>query len=170
MTSLHSRVVVMCLALAAGAGGCATQNSPFGSASEIDRAFASSTATWDLNRDGEVTCEEWRQYASGLFADADANKDGALSRQEFAAMARVDRLFEIANFDYFDADGDGKVTLAEIIDKPNPAFRLLDKNGDCVIGRDERLGERSPGTKGQGKGKRQRGPGGGQGQPGGQDY
>jgi EF hand len=161
MTSLHSRVVVMCLALAAGAGGCATQNSPFGSASEIDRAFASSTATWDLNRDGEVTCEEWRQYASGLFADADANKDGALSRQEFAAMARVDRLFEIANFDYFDADGDGKVTLAEIIDKPNPAFRLLDKNGDCVIGRDERLGERSPGTSGQGKGKRQRGPGGG---------
>jgi hypothetical protein len=164
MPSLHPRTAAMLLALAAGAAGCATQNAPLGSASEIDRAFASAVATWDINRDGEVTCEEWRQYASGLFADA--YKDGALSRQEFAAMARVDRLFEIANFDYFDADGDGKVTLAEIIGKPNPAFRLLDKNGDCVIGRDERLGERSPGTKGQGKGKRQRGSG----QPSGQDY
>jgi hypothetical protein len=161
MPSLHPRTVVMLVALAAGAVGCATQDSPLGSASEVDRAFASAVATWDINRDGEVTCEEWKKYASGLFADADANKDGALSREEFAAMARVDHLFGIANFDYFDANGDGKVTLAEIIDKPNPAFRLLDKNGDCVIGRDEKMGERSPGTTGQGKGKRQRGPGGG---------
>ena len=30
------------------------------------------------------------------------------------------------------------LTLAEMTEKPNPAFALLDKNGDCVIGADER--------------------------------
>jgi hypothetical protein len=160
MPSLHPSVVVMCLALVAGAGGCATQGSAPESASAIDRVFASSATTWDVNRDGEVTCEEWKQYARGLFANADANKDGALSRQEFAAMARVDRLFDVANFDYFDGNGDGKVTLAEVIDKPNPAFRLLDKNNDCVIGRDEKARERSPGPQAEDKDRRQpRGPG-----------
>ena len=160
MPSPCPRVVAMCLALVAGAGGCATQGSQQGAASEIDSVFASAVTTWDINRDGQVTCEEWRKYAGGLFAESDANKDGALSRQEFAAMARGDRLFDIANFNYFDGNSDGKVTLAEIIDKPNPAFRVLDKNGDCVIGRDEKLRERSPETQAQGQDKRQpRGPG-----------
>ncbi|HEU4377208.1 MAG TPA: histidine kinase [Hyphomicrobiaceae bacterium] len=162
MPSLHPSVVVVCLAmgLALAAGGCATQGSAPDAASQIDRVFASAAGTWDVNRDGEVTCEEWKQYARGLFAGADANRDGALSRQEFAAMARVDRLFDLANFEYFDANGDGKVTSAEIIDKPNPAFRLLDKNGDCVIGRDEKARERSPSAQAEGQDKRQpRGPG-----------
>jgi len=159
MPLLQPRVVVMCLALVAGAGGCATQGSPQESASEIDRVFASSATTWDVNRDGEITCEEWRQYARGLFAGADANKDSALSRQEFAAMARVDRLFDVANFDYFDADRDGKVTLAEIVDRPNPAFRLLDKNNDCVIGRDEKARERSPVPQADKDRRQPRGPG-----------
>jgi hypothetical protein len=160
MRSLHPRLVVLCLALVAGAGGCATQGSQQGPASQIERVFASAATTWDLNRDGQVTCEEWKQYARGLFAGADANKDGALSRQEFAAMARVDRLFDVANFDHFDGNGDGKVALAEIVDKPNPAFRLLDKNEDCVIARDEKARERSPDAQAQGGERRQpRGPG-----------
>ena len=75
-------------------------------------------------------------------------------------MARVDRLFDVANFDYFDGNGDGKVTSAEIVDRPNPAFRLLDKNDDCVIGRDEKARERSPGAQAEDKDRRQpRGPG-----------
>jgi hypothetical protein len=161
MPSFDPRMVVMCLALVAGAGGCATQDSSSssqGSASAIDGVFVSAATTWDVNRDGQVTCEEWKQYAGGLFAGADANKDGALSRQEFAAMARVDRLFAIANFEYFDGNGDGKVTSAEVVDKPNPAFRLLDKNSDCVIGQNEKARERS--SVPQAEGKRQpRGPG-----------
>ena len=151
-------MVVMCLALVAGAGGCVTQGSAPESTSAIDGVFASAATTWDVNRDGQVTCEEWKQYAGGLFAGADANKDGALSRQEFAAMARVDRLFAIANFEYFDGNGDGKVTSAEIIDKPNPAFRLLDKNTDCVIGRDEKARERNPSAQAEEK-RQPRGPG-----------
>ena len=76
---------------------------------------------------------------AGLFRDADANRDGFLTRQEFAALARSDRLFEVAGFDYFDANADGHLSLSEMADKPNPAFQLLDKNGDCVISADERV-------------------------------
>ena len=46
----------------------------------------------------------------------------------------------MAGFAYFDADGDGRITLPELIDKPNPALTLLDTNHDCVIAPEERRG------------------------------
>jgi len=57
---------------------------------------------------------------AGLFRDADANHDGLVTHQEFATLARSDRLFEVAGFDYFDANGDGQLSLSEIADKPKP--------------------------------------------------
>jgi hypothetical protein len=124
----------------AGLTACATGNkSPLASATPVEREFALAAVTWDLNKDGDVTCDEWKQYVAGLFRDADANRDGFLTRQEFAALARSDRLFEVAGFDYFDANADGRLSLSEMADKPNPAFQLLDKNGDCVISADERV-------------------------------
>jgi EF-hand domain pair len=120
--------------------GCATNKSPLATASTVDREFAAAAVTWDLNRDGNVTCDEWKQYASDLFRAADANQDGVLTREEFAHLARQDRMFEVAGFGYFDADGDGQITLSEMVDKPNPAFALLDTNQDCIISPEERRG------------------------------
>jgi Ca2+-binding EF-hand superfamily protein len=48
-----------------------------------------------------------------------------------------DRLFEIANLAYYDANGDGRVTLEEMTGKQNLAFKLLDRNNDCQIDRTE---------------------------------
>jgi hypothetical protein len=137
--------------LAASLEACAANTSPLASASPLERQFAAAATTWDLNHDGDVTCEEWRHYASTLFREADADHDGNLTPEEFAAMARRDRLFEIAGFAYFDADGDGRITLAELVDKPNPAFTLLDTNHDCVITPEERRGNDG---KSRDKGKR----------------
>jgi EF hand len=147
--------LALLLAVAALAA-CATGNkSPLASATPLEREFAAAAITWDLNKDGDVTCDEWKQYVAGLFRDADADGDGFLTRQEFAALSRSDRLFEAAGFDYFDADADGRLSLAEIADKPNPAFLLLDKNNDCVIGADERLRLREgPGSGNKGGGRR----------------
>ena len=132
------------LLAAAALTACAAGNkSLLASATPVEREFALAVVTWDLNKDGDVTCEEWKQYVAGLFREADANHDGALTRQEFATLARSDRLFEVAGFDYFDANADGRLTLAEMADKPNPAFQLLDKNGDCVISAEERVNQRS---------------------------
>jgi hypothetical protein len=123
---------------------CATgDTSLLASATPVEREFALATVTWDLNKDGDVTCDEWKQYVAGLFREVDANRDGFLTRQEFAALARSDRLFEVAGFDYFDANSDGRLSLSEMADKPNPAFQLLDKNGDCVISAEERVHQRS---------------------------
>jgi hypothetical protein len=132
--------------------GCATNKSPLATASSVDRKFVAAAVTWDLNRDGDVTCDEWKQYASDLFRAADVNHDGVLTREEFAGLGRQDRLFEVAGFAYFDADGDGQITLSEVIDKPNPAFALLDTNHDCIIGPDERRGTdpKSPGRRRRG--------------------
>jgi hypothetical protein len=136
------------LAVILGAqGACSTGGDvPFASASETQKQFLRAAITWDMNRNGDVTCEEWRAYVGGLFRDADANHDGSLTRDEFGDMARRDRLFEIARFTYFDG-GDGRLTLAELANKPNPAFRLLDSNGDCRLTPEERSGRtaRSPG-------------------------
>jgi len=41
--------------------GCATNKSPLAPASTVDREFAAAAVTWDLNRDGNVTCDEWKQ-------------------------------------------------------------------------------------------------------------
>ena len=108
-----------------------------GSLSQTDRAFLQASATWDIDKDGVVTCEEWRSYAAALFKEADANADGMLTRAEYADMARIDRLFELVGFGHFDQNGDGRVSTAELVDKPNPAFAILDKNGDCRLTADE---------------------------------
>jgi EF hand len=119
--------------------GCGGNAGPLASASPTDLKFVAAVGTWDMNRDGNVTCSEWKQYAASLLKDADRDRDGILGRQEFEAMSRQDRLFATIGFAYFDADGDGRITLPELADKPNPAFALLDRSGDCTISPNERI-------------------------------
>lgn len=129
------------LVLAMLQGGCSSMpslSSPFASkTSDFDRTFIGAAQTWDIDKDGLVTCEEWKKYAGTLLSESDANADDALAAEEFAKMAKTDRLFELADFKYYDQNGDGKVTRDELTGKPNQAFKLLDKNGDCQIARDE---------------------------------
>jgi hypothetical protein len=131
--------------IAAIASGCASgPKGPLDSASNIERDFAVAAVTWDLNKDGNVTCDEWKQYVTGLFREADANRDGILTKEEYAAMGRRDRLFDSVGLAYFDANADGRLSLSEMTEKPNPAFTLLDKNHDCVLTRDERVQMSAP--------------------------
>ena len=70
-----------------------------------------------------MTCDEWKQYVTSLFREADANHDGVLTREEYAALSRRDRLFETVGFDYWDANHDGRISLSETVDKlirPSP--------------------------------------------------
>lgn len=137
---LQRRVLrtVTCLALGAGliAGGCAS-SSPFSKTSDFDRTFISAAQTWDLDKNGSVSCDEWVQYVTQSFREADVNGDGALDAEEWKKLVANDRLFEVANISYYDANGDGRVTLEEMTGKQNIAFKLLDRNGDCQIDRTE---------------------------------
>jgi Ca2+-binding EF-hand superfamily protein len=131
------------VALAAVLGGCSSMpsltggGSPFGSSSSVDRTFIGAAQTWDFDKDGSVTCDEWKNYLATLHRESDADGDGVLVDAEFQKMAKTDQLFSVADRAYFDANGDGKVTIEEMTSKPNPAFKQLDKNGDCRIDRNE---------------------------------
>jgi Ca2+-binding EF-hand superfamily protein len=99
-------------------------------------------ADLDLNGDGSVTLEEITAHRDGRFGTADADANGALSRDELLAqgadrMARgVDRMLERA-----DANGDGELTQDEFAavrsDRrgPNPErmFDRFDADGDGQV-------------------------------------
>jgi EF hand len=118
------------------AAGC-TASSPFSNSNDFDRTFIGAAQTWDLDKNSVVSCDEWKQYASTSFRESDGNGDGALTPDEFAVMAKSDRLFSIADAKYYDANSDGRVSIDELTGKQNRAFNLLDKNGDCQIDRNE---------------------------------
>lgn len=130
--------IALVAGLAAGVTGCSSVKLPFSSASDTDVTFVNASQTWDLDRNGVVTCDEWKQYAAGALRQADGNGDGALDATEWAVMASSDRLFDTAGLSYHDSNGDGKVTVDELTGKQNPAFRMLDKNNDCQIAHDEK--------------------------------
>ncbi|MCU0954929.1 MAG: EF-hand domain-containing protein [Hyphomicrobium sp.] len=122
----------------AALAGCSSMPSLTGSsASSMDRTFISAAQTWDFDKDGSVTCDEWKNYVATLVRESDGNGDGALDAEEFKKLAKTDQLFSVADLSYYDANGDGRVTIEEMAAKPNAAFRLLDKNGDCRIDRNE---------------------------------
>lgn len=124
-------------------GGCSTASlpsvgsiNPFGSGntiSEVDRAYLQAAGSWDQNHDSVVTCDEWKSYAEDLFNGADANHDDFIDATEWQNLTNVDKMFVTADLKYFDANGDGKVSRQEFVDKPNPAFVLMDKAGTCKL-------------------------------------
>jgi len=118
--------------------GCSGSSLP-----DVDRVFLSAAGGWDRNRDGVVTCDEWKAYAGELFDSADANRDGILDRAEFQKIIGTDRMFETADFSYYDGNSDGKVERTEFVDKPNRAFALLDKSNECKLSANQTAGARA---------------------------
>ncbi len=145
--SKHHLMLVATLAVAGCAGaklpsiGSITGSSK--SISETDRVFLMAAGSWDRNRDNQVTCDEWKAYATELFNGADVNRDDALDATEWPRVVKVDRMFDTANLDYFDASNDGKVTRAEFVDRPNPAFTLMDTGKTCALNGEQIAGARS---------------------------
>lgn len=173
MTFARPTARVRALLIAAGtlsiaAAGCSSMpsltggGSPFGSKNVVDRTFIGAAQTWDFDKNGSVTCDEWKNYAMSLMKESDGDGNGSLDAAEFQTMAKTDRLFEVADTGYFDGNGDGRVTAEELTGKQNTAFKLLDKNGDCQIDRNESvqvLQVDAPKSSGQAPNTDQQGPG-----------
>lgn len=166
MTDRRTLRLAACLALLPGVlSGCASSSNPFAKTSDFDRTFIGAAQTWDLDKNGSVSCDEWAQYVNTSFREVDANGDGALDAEEWKVLVKNDRLFEVANISYYDANGDGRVTVEEMTGKQNIAFKLLDRNNDCQIDRTETvqvhgIDKVKPKDDGSSAG---RGPGGGSG-------
>jgi Ca2+-binding EF-hand superfamily protein len=93
--------------------------------------------SWDSNRDGVYTCDEWKSFVDRLFTLADRNRDGNLSPSEFTTVQKADATLADADFGYFDENQDGKITRKEFVEKPSAFILRFDKNGDCRVTPDE---------------------------------
>ncbi len=94
---------------------------------------------YDANKDGKLTQEEIDQNRSQWHGEFDADKSGALSLAEFEALwlkARRDQL--VREYQEFDRDGDGKVTLEEYQMPMAMLVRDRDVNGDGMLSREDR--------------------------------
>jgi Ca2+-binding EF-hand superfamily protein len=93
--------------------------------------------TWDANRDGIFTCDEWKGFVDRIFTLADRNRDGKLDKAEFATVQKADAALADADFGYFDENQDGKIARKEFVDKPSAFIMRFDRNGDCRVTGDE---------------------------------
>jgi hypothetical protein len=115
----------------------------------------------DANADQQVTLAEGRAWLAARFAEVDANADGSITFEEMRAYAerqmsgrgrgpnagqgadsdRAARMEERGRsmFRALDADGDGRLTLAEITPFAEAMFRARDANADGVLTRGEAM-------------------------------
>ncbi len=89
---------------------------------------------WDKDDDEKVRQNEWMGPLS-LFAQLDADRDAAVSRDEVLRYRK--RVLGNDFVERFDLDGDGKVTLDEFAG-PTGAFRRADRSGDGTVTRQDR--------------------------------
>ncbi|WP_426609660.1 EF-hand domain-containing protein [Bradyrhizobium sp. McL0616] len=102
-----------------------------------DGLLKSGPPTWDANRDGIFTCDEWKGFADRIFTLADRNRDGKLDKTEFATVQKADAALADADFGYFDENQDGKIARKEFVDKPSAFIVRFDRDGDCRVTGDE---------------------------------
>lgn len=89
----------------------------------------------DANRDGRVTRAEFLAARTAQFARFDRNNDAVLTLADspppfIAARLGVDFT---ALLKMFDANKDGKVTRDEFVDGPTPAFDAADTDKNSVL-------------------------------------
>ena len=113
---------------------------------------------YDTDKDGKITQAEIDQNRTAWHGEFDADKNASLSLEEFRALwlkARGEMI--VREFQYFDADGSGQVTLEEYQKPLSGLVASRDRNGDGVLSRDDRgrrgMGHRWHDGDGEGRGR-----------------
>ena len=95
---------------------------------------------YDANRDGALSQDEIDTNRTQWHAEFDKDKSGDLSLAEFQDLwlkARHEMM--VREFQEFDRDGDGKLTLDEYKSPLNAMITRLDRNGDGLVNKDDRF-------------------------------
>lgn len=104
------------------------------SAQSMDRL-----AEADANGDGNIEWQEMLDMRAGIFERLDRNGDGFVDSQDAPRFGPGRSRFAeaLANLEGADADGDGRVTEAELLESPAPLFEEGDTDGDGVLSAEE---------------------------------
>lgn len=95
----------------------------------------------DANKDGIITREEATAVADREHARFDRNKDGTVDQADFDAMRREMVDYRVKRFAHgFGAGPDGRVTREQFQAKAGERFARMDYNNDGSVSRDERPG------------------------------
>lgn len=87
-------------------------------------------ATLDADKDGKVTAQEFAAARNARIAGLDADKDGKISLDELVAMQMRGaeaqaRARAEQMIAMMDADGDGALAAAELLDMPGPGMAMM---------------------------------------------
>ena len=107
---------------------------------------------YDANKDDKLSQEEIDQNRTGWHGEFDGDKNATLSLDEFKMLwlkARNEEM--VREFQHFDRDGNGQVTLDEYKQPLANLVENRDRNGDGVLSREDRP------QRGEGHGKRHKG-------------
>ncbi|TNE41801.1 MAG: signal transduction protein [Sphingomonadales bacterium] len=107
---------------------------------QVDPArFADRIMEADANRDGKVSRAELTAYRKQQWARIDRNGDGYFSKDDLPRFAQgkweTGRPAEVRRL--YDSNGDGRVSQAEFVNGPTVAFDMADANRDNIVTRDE---------------------------------
>jgi len=94
---------------------------------------------YDTNKDGKITQDEIDNNRQAWYAEFDVDKDGKLSLAEFEKLwLKARHRMMVREFQFFDADGDGSVTILEYKGPLEDLVVERDRNNDGVLSRDDR--------------------------------
>lgn len=103
---------------------------------------------YDADKDGKVTQAEIDQNRTQWHGEFDADKNASLSLQEFTALwLKAKNEMIVREFQFFDADGNGQVTLDEYRLPMQDMVARRDRDGDGALSPDDRGGR---GKRGEG--------------------
>jgi Ca2+-binding EF-hand superfamily protein len=93
----------------------------------------------DANRDGVITRDEAVAGAERRFAALDRNKDGTLDKADGDELRKETADYRVQRFMHrYGADSDRKVTKEQFFAKAKERFARLDRDGDGTVSRGER--------------------------------
>ena len=125
------RTMIAALVLCAGAGPVIAQ-----SPDQIQQLLANFGKV-DVNGDGALSRDEYRNVQAAQWPQVDRNSDGFLTLDDFPRIAAGRARTQLAEIAYLDANGDGRISQSEFVDGEAPLFRRADGNGDGMLTRSE---------------------------------
>jgi hypothetical protein len=98
---------------------------------------------YDANKDGALSQQEIDANRTQWHGEFDADKSGDLTITEFEALwLKARREMMVREYQEFDRDGDGKLTLDEYKAPLMATVARMDRNGDGVLNKDDRMRRR----------------------------